>query len=96
MVVPFPTMSVLLGIWKEQVVNLITSFICGPLPGAYVLARTVSMHEPKALIPVALPPADESVKLMALLEKARVVATFAKASGAVAVANTAPLANAKA
>jgi hypothetical protein len=83
-------MSVLLGIWKEQVINLITSFPCGPLPEAYVLARTVSIHEPKALIPTALPPADESVKLMALLEKARAVGTFAKA-----VLNTAPLANAK-
>ena len=93
MVVPFPTMSVLLGIWKEQVVNLITSFTCGPLRtggGAYVLVRTVRMHEPKALIPVALPPADESVKLMALLEKARAVGTFANAA-----LNTAPLANVK-
>jgi hypothetical protein len=37
------------------------------------------MQEPKALIPIALPPADESVKFMALLEKARVVDTPANA-----------------
>ena len=79
MVVPSPTMSVLLGITKLQVVNRITPFTCGPLPEAYVVLRTVSMHEPKALIPVAFPPADESVKVMALLEKARVVNTFVNA-----------------
>ena len=48
------------------------------------------MHEPKALTPTAVPPTDESVKLMALFEKARVVGTFANA-----VLNTAPLANVK-
>jgi hypothetical protein len=40
---------------------------------------TVSVHEPKVLVPVAIPRADESVKLVALLKKARSVDTFANA-----------------
>lgn len=83
-------MSVLLGIWKVQGFKLITVFTCGPASEGYVLSSTVSMHEPKALIPVAIPPMDESVKLIALFEKERAVGTFVSAA-----LNTPPLANVK-
>ena len=79
MVVLFPTRRVLLGMSKSQGSNLIASFTCGPVPMAYVLMVTVSVHEPKVLVPVAVPPVDESVKFVALLLKARIVDTFANA-----------------
>ena len=51
---------------------------------------TVSVHEPKVLVPVAIPLPDESTKFVALLKKARVVDMLAKAW-----LNTAPLVNVK-
>ena len=78
-IVPFPTTRVLLGMSKLQVLKLMTSFTCGPVPETYVLVVTVSVHEPKTLVPVAVLLVDESTKFVALLKKARVVDTFAKA-----------------
>ena len=93
MVVPFPTMSVLLGIRKEQGVNLIgILFTCGPVPGTYEVVRTVSIHEPepKLLTPVAISLPDASIKAVAFLEKARVVVMLANAAS-----KTIPLLNTK-
>jgi hypothetical protein len=51
------------------------------------------MQEPNWVVPVAVPPAEANVKLVLLLVKARVVATFLIA--VLAGKNTSPLENAK-
>ena len=71
---PFETVRVLLVLSKVQGFNVNTSFTCGPVPGASVLVPTVKIHEPKRLLPEAFPPAEESVKAMALSVNSRVVA----------------------
>jgi hypothetical protein len=85
---PFETVRLLLVLLKLQILNVITSFTCGPVPEVYVLLVTVKMQEPKRLLPVAVPPTEESIKVAALLTNARVVATFVRAGW-----NTAPFGN---
>jgi len=86
---PFPTRRTLLGISKSQGSNLIASFTCGPAPTAKVLVETVSVHAlPMVLLPDAVPPAAESVKVAESLLNATVVSILASPG-----LNTAPLEN---
>src|SRR5438093_13422855 len=65
--VPFVTLSVLSALSKSHGSNVSTSCTCGPVPAGYVLVVTVKIQEPNTLVPVALPPAEDRVNVVAWL-----------------------------
>ena len=84
----FVTVSVLAVLSKLQGFKRIVLFACRLVPTSYVLLFIVSVQEPDwtVLVPVAVPLAEVSEKLVALLVKAREVGKFIRATS-----NTPPL-----